>query len=87
MLKRLFSPYFKVNMSIYTLRNMWFAALILVASSAYTQHSPWLKIDSLIEGAISKKAFPGAQLLIAKGGELKLHKAYGYHTYDSVHKV
>lgn len=33
------------------------------------------------------KAFPGAQLLIAKGGELKLHKAYGYHTYDSVHKV
>lgn len=87
MLKRLFSPYFNVNMFIYTLRKMWFAALILVASSAYTQHSPWIKIDSLIEGAISQKAFPGAQLLIAKGGELKLHKAYGYHTYDSVQKV
>jgi CubicO group peptidase (beta-lactamase class C family) len=87
MLKRLFSPYFLNNMPIYALRNMWFSALILVASSAYTQHSPWTKIDSLIEGAISHKAFPGAQLLIAKGGELKLHKAYGYHTYDSIHKV
>ena len=36
---------------------------------------------------ITKKAFPGAQLLVAKKGKIIFHQAYGYHTYDSIQKV
>jgi len=37
--------------------------------------------------AIAKKAFPGAQLLVAKQGKIIFHKAYGFHTYDSIQNV
>ncbi len=36
---------------------------------------------------IHQKAFPGAQLLVAKKGKIIFHQAYGYHTYDSIQKV
>ena len=45
------------------------------------------KIDSIIEFSIKKKAFPGAQIVIIKDGKEVLNKNYGYHTYDSIHKV
>lgn len=45
------------------------------------------KIDAIIEDAIHQKAFPGGQLLIAKSGRILHHKAYGYHTYDSLQRV
>lgn len=44
-------------------------------------------IDSLIQQAISNKAIPGAQVLIAKNGKVVLHKAYGTHTYSDTTKV
>jgi len=37
--------------------------------------------------AISHKAFPGAQVLVAKQGKIIFHQSYGYHTYDSIQKV
>ncbi|MCV6628844.1 MAG: beta-lactamase family protein, partial [Flavobacteriaceae bacterium] len=44
----------------------------------------WVKqqVDSLMQLAIEKQAFPGAQLLVAKKGIVVLHETYGYHTYD-----
>ena len=43
--------------------------------------------DSIITNGIINKAFPGAQLLVAKEGAIVFHKAYGYHTYDSLQPV
>ena len=45
------------------------------------------KVDSIITSGIKKEAFPGAQLLVAKNGKIIFHKAYGFHTYDSVQTV
>ncbi|MBK3518492.1 serine hydrolase domain-containing protein [Carboxylicivirga marina] len=45
------------------------------------------KIDSIISDAIKKKATPGAQLLVVKGGEILLQKAYGHHTYSKRQRV
>ncbi len=39
-------------------------------------------IRSVIEEGIKKRAFPGAQLLVAKDGKVVYHRAFGYHTYD-----
>lgn len=45
------------------------------------------KTDSIMLSSIKQHAFPGAQLLVAKKGKIIFHKAYGYHTYDSITKV
>lgn len=45
------------------------------------------KVDSIMELAITEKAFPGAQVMVAKQGEIIFHQTYGYHTYDSIQKV
>ena len=39
------------------------------------------KIDSIVENAISEKAMPGCQILIAKKGDVLFDKSYGHHTY------
>ena len=44
-------------------------------------------VDSIMLDAIHQKAFPGAQLLVAKHGKVIFHKAYGFHTYDSIQNV
>jgi CubicO group peptidase (beta-lactamase class C family) len=46
-----------------------------------------VKVDSIMTLGISEQAFPGAQLLVAKKGNIIFHKAYGYHTFDSIQKV
>ncbi len=51
--------------------------------SSYINH----KIDSIINNAISKYAFPGCQLLLAKQGKIFFYKNYGYLTYDSINAV
>jgi len=43
------------------------------------------RIDSLVNVAIREQAIPGAQVLVAKGGNVIYQKSFGYHTYD--HKV
>jgi CubicO group peptidase (beta-lactamase class C family) len=53
-------------------------------SSKYDLHS---SVDSIITNGIINRAFPGAQLLVAKEGAIIFHKAYGYHTYDSLQTV
>ncbi|EAR02658.1 serine hydrolase domain-containing protein [Maribacter sp. HTCC2170] len=45
------------------------------------------KVDSIITNGIKKKAFPGAQILVAKNGSIVFHKSYGHHTYDSIQSV
>ncbi|WP_224997848.1 glycoside hydrolase family 3 N-terminal domain-containing protein [Cesiribacter sp. SM1] len=40
-------------------------------------------IDSLVQQAISEKATPGAQVLVAKNGKVIYHKSFGYHTYEN----
>src|SRR5690606_6950992 len=45
------------------------------------------KVDSIMTLGIRQKAFPGAQLLIAKNDTVIFHKAYGHHTYDSIRAV
>ncbi len=51
--------------------------------SAYIQS----KVDSIMTVGIRQKAFPGAQLLVAKEGKIIFHQAYGFHTYDSLSMV
>lgn len=46
-----------------------------------------LSIDSIVYEAIDSMSFPGAQILIAKEGEIVFEKAYGYHTYDKSNQV
>jgi len=44
-------------------------------------------IDGIMQNAIQRKAFPGAQLLVSVKGKTVFHKTYGFHTYDSIQKV
>ena len=39
-------------------------------------------IDSIVNNALMKKAFPGCNILIAKDGKVIFQKAYGFHTYE-----
>ena len=45
------------------------------------------KIDSIVHFAINKKMTPGAQILVARNGEVVYNKSFGNKTYDSKHKV
>jgi len=45
------------------------------------------KVDSIMTLGITEKAFPGAQILVAKQRKIIFHQTYGYHTYDSIQKV
>lgn len=38
-------------------------------------------IDSLVENAMDRHAFPGCQILVARDGKIVHHKSYGHHTY------
>ena len=44
-------------------------------------------VQKIITNGIKNNAFPGAQVLVAKNGKIIFHKAYGYHTYDSIQPV
>jgi beta-N-acetylhexosaminidase len=39
-------------------------------------------IDAIVGQAIRKKAFPGAQVLVAHKGQIIYNKSFGHHTYD-----
>jgi beta-glucosidase-like glycosyl hydrolase/CubicO group peptidase (beta-lactamase class C family) len=44
-------------------------------------------VDSLMQIGLDSLMFPGAQVLIARNGQVVFHKAYGKPTYDSDQKV
>ena len=46
-----------------------------------------LKIDSIANYAIEKKATPGCQILVAKDGKVFYQKSFGHHTYERVKPV
>lgn len=41
-------------------------------------------IDSIVNDAIVKQAFPGCNILVAKDGKVIFHQTYGYHTYEII---
>ena len=43
--------------------------------------APWLVIDSIVRDALSKKAFPGCQVLALQNGVIKYHKAFGNYEF------
>ncbi len=43
---------------------------------------PWLVVDSIVKDALSKKAFPGCQVLALHNGVIKYHKAFGNYEFD-----
>ena len=45
------------------------------------------KLDALALKGIRKGAYPGCQILFAKDGKVFYHKAFGFHTYDSLRPV
>jgi beta-N-acetylhexosaminidase len=45
------------------------------------------KIDGIVYDAISKNAFPGAQVLVARRGKVVYNKAFGTYRYGSSEKV
>jgi CubicO group peptidase (beta-lactamase class C family) len=44
-------------------------------------------IDSIALEGIRQKAYPGCQILVAKGNAIIYNKNFGYFTYDSIHTV
>lgn len=44
-------------------------------------------VDRMMSEAIRQKATPGAQILVARNGQVVWQKAYGYHTYSEKTKV
>ena len=68
---------------------MVFAQLIYDTPESVELNSIYIEtnVDSIMNDAIIQKAFPGAQLLVAKKGKIIFHKAYGFHSYDSIQKV
>lgn len=45
------------------------------------------EIDKIAFEGISKGAFPGCQIFVAKAGKVVYNKSFGYHTYDKKQKV
>jgi beta-glucosidase-like glycosyl hydrolase len=45
------------------------------------------KIDSIVRFAIDKKMTPGAQILVARNGEVVYNKSFGTKTYHSKNKI
>jgi beta-glucosidase-like glycosyl hydrolase/CubicO group peptidase (beta-lactamase class C family) len=42
----------------------------------------WLKIDSIVNDALEKRAFPGCIVLAVQNGKVKYHKAFGHFEFS-----
>lgn len=73
-----------VNLEVHTADELVYANPSEVNIDSAFVHT---KVDSIIKEAIRKEAFPGAQILVAKDSKIIFHKAYGFHTYDSIQSV
>ena len=45
------------------------------------------KVDSIVLNGIDEKAYPGAQVLIARRGNIIYNKSFGHHTYEKKRPV
>ncbi|MGA1543666.1 MAG: serine hydrolase domain-containing protein [Saprospiraceae bacterium] len=45
------------------------------------------QIDSIVNFGLEEKAYPGAQVLVARKGQIVYHQTYGFHDYDSIRTV
>ena len=50
-------------------------------------HRKLARVDSLVQDGIDSLMFPGAQVLIARNGQVVFHKAYGRPTYEAEQEV
>lgn len=41
------------------------------------------RVDSIVNNALEKRAFPGCNVLVAKDGKVIFQKAYGFHTFEN----
>ena len=46
-----------------------------------------INIDSIVQEGLDSLAYPGAQVLVAKNGEIIFYKTYGHHTYEKLNPV
>jgi CubicO group peptidase (beta-lactamase class C family) len=44
-------------------------------------------VDSIVIRGLKEKAFPGCQVLVAKGGKIIYNKNFGFHTYEDAEPV
>ena len=44
-------------------------------------------VDSIVNDGMKKRAYPGAQVLVAQKGKVLYNKSFGYHTYENKKKV
>ncbi len=86
----------KCLLTVYYLNLVFFCSLGLAAQDSlyydslyYGQPHPVLEqaAAAILEEGIAAKAFPGAQLLVARKGEIMLHLTAGYHTYERLQAV
>lgn len=78
-------------------RGIFFYIVFLFISSIISCQSPQKKItpqsillnsvDTIVTSAVQKQAFPSCVVYAAHKGKPIFHKAYGFHTYDSLLKV
>ena len=47
----------------------------------------WDSIRTILSQGLQAGAYPGAQLLMAKGGKVVVNQAFGYHTFDQTRAV
>lgn len=61
--------------------------IIIIRGYSQVYDSLEIKIDQVIQEAISRSAFPGCVVYAAQGDTVLFFKAYGHHTYDSLVEV
>lgn len=69
----------------HTLFYLFFFAIVFARAQTHAQLSN--EVDSVVRSAIESEAFPGCVIYASHGDSVVFHKAYGYHTYDSVTQV
>lgn len=50
-------------------------------------YNAFAKVDSIALDGIAKRAYPGAQILVVKDGNVIYDKSFGYYTYENTHPV
>ncbi|MGN6401170.1 MAG: glycoside hydrolase family 3 N-terminal domain-containing protein [Flavisolibacter sp.] len=66
-----------------TVCNIPYGSGIVINRFAPVGTSPaWLAVDSIVNDALAKKAFPGCEVLAVQNGEIKYYKAFGHFEFD-----